>query len=97
LAGDAPFALRLTLRISVTYFLRFHFLPFVNGRAVWIAVLSPYGKDSNFVSVGGSKLGNWNGLSARKRFKFDIRHSISALSTPLFPSAKRCAGWHNQA
>jgi hypothetical protein len=45
---------------------------FVNGRAVWITVPSPYGKDSNFVSVGGSKLRHWNGLSARKRFKFGL-------------------------
>jgi hypothetical protein len=45
----------------------FSFLPFVNGRAVWIAVLSPYGKDSNSFGVGGSKLLNWNGLSARKK------------------------------
>src|SRR4051794_25912409 len=31
-------------------------------------------KRFKFFRVGGSKLRNWNGLSARKRFKFDTRH-----------------------
>jgi len=35
-------------------------------------VLSPYGKDSNFFSVGGGKFCDWKGLDGRKTFKFGV-------------------------